>query len=54
MPCTNVINFCSEGKVLLLPSMVRYQVLLWLETYDSDAMAINKLCKLTFSILPCT
>ena len=28
MPCTSVTNFCSEGKVMLLLSMVRYQVLL--------------------------
>ena len=28
MPCTTVTNFCSEGKVMLLLSMVRYQVLL--------------------------
>ena len=46
MPCTTVINFCSKGKVMLLLSMVRYQVLLCLDTYDTDAIAINKLCKL--------
>ena len=28
MPCTTVTNFCSEGKVTLLLSMVCYQVLL--------------------------
>ena len=28
--------------------MVRYQVLLCLNTYDTDAIAINKLCKLNF------
>ena len=28
MPCTTVTNFCSEGKVMLLLSMIRYQVLL--------------------------
>ena len=28
MPCTTVTNFCSEGKVMLFLSMVRYQVLL--------------------------
>ena len=26
MPCSIVANFCSEGKVMLLLSMVRYQV----------------------------
>ena len=30
MPCTTVTNFCNEGKVMLLLSMVRYQVLLCL------------------------
>ena len=28
MPCTTVAIFCSEGKVMLLLSMVCYQVLL--------------------------
>ena len=28
VPCTTVTNFCSEGKVMLLLSMVCYQVLL--------------------------
>ena len=28
VPITTVTNFCSEGKVMLLLSMVRYQVLL--------------------------
>ena len=47
MPCTTVTNFCSEGKVMLLLSMVRYQVLLFvLDTYDTDAIATNKLYKL--------
>ena len=50
MPCTTVANFCSEGKVMLLLSMVHYQVLLLvLDTYDTDAIAINKLCKLNFT-----
>ena len=48
MPCTPVINFCSEGKVMLLLSMVRYQVLLCLDTYDTDAIAMKKLCKLKY------
>ena len=46
MPCTTVINFCSEGKVMLLLSVVHYQVLLCFDTYDTDAIDINKLCKL--------
>ena len=29
MPCTTVTNFCNEGKVMLLLSMVRYQVLFY-------------------------
>ena len=41
MPCTTVTNFCSERKVKLC--VVRYQALLCLNTYDTDAIAINKL-----------
>ena len=49
MPCTTVTNFCGEGKVMLLLTIVRYQVLLFvLDTYDTDAIAINRLCKLNF------
>ena len=48
MPCSIVSNFCSEGKVMLLLSMVRYQVCFVIDTYDTDANAINKLCKLNF------
>ena len=49
MPCTTVTYFCSEGKVMLLLSMVRYQILLcFRHTHDTDAIAINKLCKLNF------
>ena len=43
MPCTTVTNFCNEGKVMLLLSMVRYQVLPCTAT-----IAMNKLCKLNF------
>ena len=47
MPCTTVTNFCSKGKVMLLPSMVRYQVLLCVRhTRYMDPIAMNKLCKL--------
>ena len=48
MPCTTVTNFCNESKVMVLLSMVRYQVLLFLNTHDTDAIAMNKLCKLNF------
>ena len=48
MPCTTVTNFCNEGKVMLLLSMVRYQVLLIFRHTDTDAIAMNKLCKLNF------
>ena len=48
MPCTTVTNFCNEGKDIVLLSMVRYQVLLFLDTHDTDAIAMNKLCKLNF------
>ena len=43
MPCTTVTKFCIEGKVMVLLSMVRYQVLLCFNFY---AIAMNKLCKL--------
>ena len=43
MSCTIVTNFCSEGKVMLYMSVVRYQVLLCLDTYVTEAIAINKL-----------
>ena len=33
---------------MLLLSMVRYQVCFVLDTHDTDAIAINKLCKLNF------
>ena len=48
MPCTTVTNFCNKGKVMVLLSMVLYQVLLFLDTHDADAIAMNKLCKLNF------
>ena len=48
MPCTTVTNFSNEGKVMVLLSMVLYQVLLFLDTHDTDAIAMNKLCKLNF------
>ena len=35
---------------MLLPSMVRYQILLFLDSHDTDAMAINKVCKLNSGI----
>ena len=44
-----VTNFCNESKVMVLLSMVRYQVLLcFRHTHDTDAIAMNKLCKLNF------
>ena len=33
---------------MLLLSVVRYQVCFVIDTYDTDAIAINKLCKLNF------
>ena len=33
---------------MVLLSIVRYQVLLFLDTHDTDAIAMNKLCKLNF------
>ena len=32
MPSASVTNFCSKGKVMLLLTEVRYQVLLYLDT----------------------
>ena len=46
MPCTTVTNFCNEGKVMLLLSMVRYQVLLCFR--HTRYRRLNKLCKLNF------
>ena len=46
MPCTTVTNFCSEGKVTLLLNIVSYKFCFVLDTHDTDAIAINKLCKL--------
>ena len=48
MLCTTVTNFCSEGKVMLLLSMVAITFCFVLDTHDTDAIATNKLCKLNF------
>ena len=52
MPCTTVTNFCSVGKVIVLLSMVRYQVLLGFRPTRYGRYcykhAMNKLCKLNF------
>ena len=48
MPCTTVTNFFSKGKVMLLLSMVRIKFCFVLDTHETDAIAINKLCKLNF------
>ena len=45
MPCTTVTNFCSECKAMLLLSKKFCFVV---DTHDTDAIAINKLCKLNF------
>ena len=44
MPCTTVTNFCNEGKVMLLLSTVRYQVLLWF-------LVIRALLNMVFTFL---
>ena len=41
MPCTTVTNFCSEGKVTLLLSIVSSKFCFVLDTHDTDAIAIN-------------
>ena len=48
MPCTTVTNFCNEGKVMVLLSMVAIKFCFVLDTHDTDAIAMNKLCKLNF------
>ena len=48
MPCTTVTNFCSEGKVMLLLSMVRYQVLLCFRHTRHGRYCYKQLCKLNF------
>ena len=48
MPCTTVTNFCNEGKVMLLLSMVAIKFCFVLDTHDTDAIAMNKLCKLNY------
>ena len=48
MPCSIVTNFCSEDKVMLLLSMVRYQVLLCFRHTRYRRYCYNKLCKLNF------
>ena len=48
MTCTTVTNFCSEGKVMLLVSMVAIKFCFVLDTHDTNAITINKLRKLNF------
>ena len=54
MPSTAVTNFCSEGKVMLLLSMGVWFAIkscFVLDTHDTDAIAMNKLCKLNFKYI---
>ena len=48
MPSATVTNFCNEGKVMLLLSMVPIKFCFVLDAHDTDAIAMNKLCKLNF------
>ena len=48
MQCPTVTNFCSKGKVILLRVWFAIKFCFVLDTYDTDAIAINKLCKLNF------
>ena len=41
--CATETNFCGEGKVMLQLCVVRYQVLLFIDTYNMDVIAIKKL-----------
>ena len=43
-----VTNFCNEGKVMVLLSMVAIKFCFVLDTHDTDTIAMNKLCKLNF------
>ena len=43
-----VTNFCNEGKVMVLLSMVTIKFCFVIDTHDTDAIAMNKLCKLNF------
>ena len=48
MSYTTVKNFCNKRKVMLLLSMVAIKFCFVLDTHDTDAIAMNKLCKLNF------
>ena len=48
MPCITVTNFCSEGKVMLLLSMVRYQVFLCFRHTRYGCYGYEQVCKLNF------
>ena len=47
-PCITVTNFGGKVSVFCNWVWVHYQILLYLDTNDMDAIAINKLCKLNF------
>ena len=44
-------NFSREGKPTLKLSVFHNQVFLGFDTYNTDAIAINKPCKLNFTVL---
>ena len=48
MRCTTVTNFCNEGKVMVLRVWFAIKSCFVLDTHDTDAIAMNKLCKLNF------
>ena len=48
MPCTTVTNFCSEGRLCCYWVWFAIKFCFVLDTHDTDAIAINKLCKLNF------
>ena len=48
MPCTTVTNFCNEGKVMVLLSTVRYQVLLCFRHTRYRRYCYEQACKLNF------
>ena len=43
-----VTNFCNEGKVMCYGVLFAIKFCFVLDTLDTDAIAMNKLCKLNF------
>ena len=50
MPCTTVTNFYNEGKVYYYCVWFAIKFCFGLDTNDTNAIAINKICKLNFKV----